>query len=401
MPVKTVVLADKETGTIKQIGIYPARAKLENFSRMPCVAVAEFRGNTHLESTADEVLINGHLISRFNNNTTVFTSSSGTALSLSFYRQLGFGDAVICASLGRRVKQQWPNSYITFNVAPQWVPVFKSADGLDEVVARTYREIPVNRYDGSFMLDGIFDGSNDSREMSRPAVLYRKLGLGDPEPVMAKPWITVPDQDRQEARDWLRDRGVTVGKDKVVGFQLDCTTLLRTYPEDLRNRALLDLVSIPGVKVVQFGLTTTPAHATPLAHASAVDAMNLSLTRTAALMACCDVMVAPDSGLLHLSCALGRPTVALFGNMPAMMRVGSYTTVHVLQAESCPCARFPCYEEANTQGWGMSHCLVPGGRGVLCLRQIDPSQVVAKVVDLLGMTDEAVGRERVYVLEVI
>ncbi len=91
----------------------------------------------------------------------------------------------------------------------------------------------------------------------------------------------------------------------------------------------------------------------------------------AALLRRAAVMVAVDSGPMHLAAALGTPLVALFGPTdPA--RTGPYGPGpgRVLQ-EALPCV--PCLER---------RCRIPERR--LCMRSLDPQRVAAEALALAG-----------------
>jgi ADP-heptose:LPS heptosyltransferase len=91
----------------------------------------------------------------------------------------------------------------------------------------------------------------------------------------------------------------------------------------------------------------------------------LSLPELAATLAACGVVVANDSGIGHLSAAVGVPTVLLFGPTPAEA-LGAFPQNVTVLRQALPCA--PC--------WFADRLVACGGR-IDCLEQMPPSRVAA------------------------
>jgi len=90
----------------------------------------------------------------------------------------------------------------------------------------------------------------------------------------------------------------------------------------------------------------------------------LSLRQAAALIEQMAVMICPDSGLLHLSVAVGTPTVALFGPIPPQLRTAGYPHCQVVTASGA-CPRQPCFDSGAT-----------GCRQPYCMQAIEPQSVI-------------------------
>ena len=92
-----------------------------------------------------------------------------------------------------------------------------------------------------------------------------------------------------------------------------------------------------------------------------------SLAETAAVMRRCALVVANDSGPMHLAAALGVPVVALFGPTDPV-RTGPYGPGHVVIEAPVPCVR--CRRR---------YC------GAGCMERIPPGQVLQAVRAMLGV----------------
>jgi ADP-heptose:LPS heptosyltransferase len=68
---------------------------------------------------------------------------------------------------------------------------------------------------------------------------------------------------------------------------------------------------------------------------------NLDIREIAAVMVHCDMVLCPDSSILHLAGALGVPTVALFGPTPPQSRISHYKNAigiwYGKDIPACPC----------------------------------------------------------------
>lgn len=152
---------------------------------------------------------------------------------------------------------------------------------------------------------------------------------------------------------------------------------LRRWPLDSWVDATTELVG-RGYRVVAIGGDSDREEC---ARVAAVGAVNLcgqtSLTELAALLEHADVVVTHDSGPLHLSLALERPVVALFGPTPPaeFLPVNSNTIV-LTRAHELSCA--PCYDGKNFADCALNLCLqrVPAFEVVDAVEQLlDASQV--------------------------
>ncbi len=101
---------------------------------------------------------------------------------------------------------------------------------------------------------------------------------------------------------------------------------------------------------------------------------NLSILETAAGLANCDVVVANDSGLMHLATAVNTPVVGIFGSTVREFGFFPYRSRSVVvENPGIPCR--PCTHI------GRDRCL----RGhFACLREIDPRDVARGIDSLLS-----------------
>lgn len=98
-----------------------------------------------------------------------------------------------------------------------------------------------------------------------------------------------------------------------------------------------------------------------------------SLEESAALMARCRVVVANDSGPMHLAAAMGVPVVSLFGPTdPREKWPLSPGSVHLWRPDDLPCC--PCYRDGK-----FPVCPID----LKCLRRIEPDEVLLALMEIV------------------
>jgi len=108
---------------------------------------------------------------------------------------------------------------------------------------------------------------------------------------------------------------------------------------------------------------------------------DLDIRGIAGVMVHCDLVLCPDSSILHLSGALGVPTVGLFGPSPPQSRINHYEAATAIW-EGADIPACPCFYD---------HCPT----GYACWDRITPQSIVEKCVEHLNNT------EKVNILELL
>ena len=175
-------------------------------------------------------------------------------------------------------------------------------------------------------------------------------------------WHT--DAERKVVRDRLHTKGVTL-TDRLIAINLGTTW--RTKQWDIANFVeVIQQVAhrTPDTKVVLTGASTERALVAALP--TSLPVINLigetSILQLGALLERCEVCLTCDSGPMHISAAVGTPTVALFGPTDPL-RHKPYGTDHTVIEKSVvcrPCYKRTCHRQEATY---------------LCMTKIDPAEV--------------------------
>lgn len=123
-----------------------------------------------------------------------------------------------------------------------------------------------------------------------------------------------------------------------IGVQLAASAPSRTYPRELMMTALSELLR-RGHEVFLFGRPNEIQINTPHPRLINTSADSPSFSRSCAVLATCDAVLAPDSALCHVAGALDLPTIALYGPFSWRTRTSYAPSIRALSG-NLPCA--PC-----------------------------------------------------------
>lgn len=206
------------------------------------------------------------------------------------------------------------------------------------------------------------------------------MAVADPEWRAGRPpgpRISVPRRAREQFERLLAGRA---GR-PLVGIVPGSRAAARRWPEG-RFTALAGLLAAEGAGVVVFGGPGDEVLAARVAAGAGERGIDLggrtSLAVFAAGLSACDLVVANDSGAIHLAAAVGAPVVGVFGPRAPEQTAPLKGSRRVLWHSSLPCA--PCGKD-NCPRRG-SGTFLPDGRGE-CLQLVSVEAVARAVREQL------------------
>lgn len=175
----------------------------------------------------------------------------------------------------------------------------------------------------------------------------------------------------KEEKEWARKelekdkkKGLSIGK-RLIGVSLYSAVKSRTYP------AMIEVASKLGDK--GYGLVMLDCQ-------DEEGNYRWTFRQMASLMDLCDLVVTTDSALLHLAGALKKRIVGLFGYTEGYVFTECYEKASYIQA-SCPYGEKPCWWDIKCIPGPKSHLARTDKDYSHCLKQLDPKEVVEKVVE--------------------
>lgn len=240
----------------------------------------------------------------------------------------GIGDII---QAGPLVKQLARTDRVTLSCAPPFLEVAGSLPGVANTLAYPPALSILEKFDRVIYLENVVE----RERQEHVADAFLRAGGFDPDGIATAdkaPQIKVPRTPYKFAK-----------KGKRVGFQIAASAKCRTVSPEHMSRIISHFAG-QRWEIMLFGAPGSIAN-------SEKGVINLtqlkrppSIMQSAAIMQSCDVVVCPDSGLLHMAAAAGVPSVGLFGAIPAHLRT-AYSPFQVGIDGQAPCA--PCFWHAR------------------------------------------------------
>ena len=264
----------------------------------------------------------------------------------------GLGDVLRCMPALDAARRRWPRAEITFATADQYAPLFADCPHVDRVIApagrlgRRARPSLANTYDVLIdllapaaeierrLIGRLRTRAAQGRMLSRQEIFCQLVGA-QPRDWIGRYSVTPPERTWADA---YLHRAVNCGASfpqaRPPGGRESATTPSPLWGEGgMRGRIAHPhpTLSLEGRGVAAPIVAVQRHAANPLRDWPWVDRlaerlrrvgcravildreMGITVRQLAALIAACDLLVAPDSGPLHLAAPVGTPCLGLFG----------------------------------------------------------------------------------------
>jgi lipopolysaccharide heptosyltransferase I len=209
--------------------------------------------------------------------------------------------------------------------------------------------------------------SPDTHAVPRSLLMAEYLGAA---PAPAEFRYPVLPEARAWAQEFRREHSLTP-EQPLVALVLGASTAVKSWPPE-HFAELIAALRAAGRQVVLIGGPAEAEREAAVQAALTVPAASAvgrtSLTQLAALLGEASVVVAGDTGALHMAVALDRPVVGLFG--PTSPRLsGPWGPQHRVLWDEPTCG--PCGRRPTCQDFG-------------CMRKLTPDRVGAAVEEILA-----------------
>jgi ADP-heptose:LPS heptosyltransferase len=235
----------------------------------------------------------------------------------------GLGDIIMSTPISRGAKKKFPNCHVTYAVPTDYaggdlVALLENNPFIDEVI--DYKIANRDDYDAftDITRTGLQDEKANTIPPNRIDLFANACGIplfGNYQPVYIM---------TEEERAWGKGfvERATRGKKYrgLISIHLGSRDPKRSWPHH-RIREFIGLAKKSGYFcfLYEWGATSNDWRL-----AGSEQVFDFRLREAAAVMYATDVLVCPDSMMLHLAGALNFKTVSLFGNMPPACRINHY-----------------------------------------------------------------------------
>ena len=207
----------------------------------------------------------------------------------------------------------------------------------------------------------------DRHEVHRYLRVLKLIDIHEPN---AKLEFWHMDADRHAARQILATHGISL-KENLIGVNLGTTWRTKRWALEKFAEVIAQVQKRFGARILLTGSTAEIPLGEALAQITKVETINLigktTLVQLGALIESCTFYLTCDSGPMHITAAVGTPTIALFGPT-SPIRHGPYGENHEVIEKPVECR--PCYKRKCMRK-DQPH---------LCMTEIHPNEVVAQVL---------------------
>jgi len=292
-----------------------------------------------------------------------------TTPKICVYRRLGgIGDVIMSTTMLKHIKRLLPNCHLVYATdlttgGGVLADCVRNNPFIDELV--DFRNITARDYDlfTDITATGLSLEKSGKFPPNRIELFASQIGLdisSDPLPV-----YIVTEDEQEWAQKRVEEYCVPAKREEVtvVGIQIQSNDHRRSWPADHSEALITLLTKDPKFRVIAFTWNDDKRWHKPQTYVCGE-----SLRYTAALVNECDVIVCPDSGILHLAGAMQKKIVSLFGSVPPQSRINFYQNATAITA-GLPCC---C--------WYSNKC----GNKITCMQEIKPEVVYGAVINKLS-----------------
>lgn len=293
-----------------------------------------------------------------------------TAHSIYIYREIGgLGDLVMLTPTIHALLSKYPELNIDLYIPRKYFSIF---DNIERIRLFDYKKLNKKRYKLGYALSGpcpagLYESSNyPNVKLSRREIFSKFFGM---KLKNYKPNIKITQEEIKKAKEILNNKDIDFNKRKIISIQLHCTDKYRDYPYmyKLVKRIIKEFNN---VHVITFGLKNKRIYQ----HAMVKHFTNLKLKELFGLIYLSNLIVAPDSSLVHIAAAFDKTTIALFGPTDHKQRLKHYPFATAITSNyNC----IPCWRNPKIP------CKISKKDKSICMYDIKIDEVIEKIRNIL------------------
>jgi len=293
----------------------------------------------------------------------------------------GLGDLLFLTPTLQHLRQTFPAARLAVSAFPRLIEILAGNPNIDELIPYPVSLDRFREFDYQVDFEGVIEDNPDAQKLAAVDCIAGWIGLRLPaDGRRPELWLT---RDDRRAVRYLTGKA---NGETWVGLQAQASSPVRNYPLPAAAKVAAGLAGA-GCRVFILGYagqwgrwrrTTARNGREQTCYVPGPDGVTdmtgrlNSIRKTAAFVEALDLVIAPDSALVHIAGALDVPTLALYGPFPARLRTGDYARCLAVQGEA-DCA--PCYAHGLALPCGRQQCAA--------MEKIEPDTVVRLAMEMI------------------
>ena len=278
----------------------------------------------------------------------------------------GIGDVLMTTPITKAIKMLIPKCHLVYATDLKYSQgalgdIIQHNPYVDELISADH--VSEERYD--YVVDITTTGLDKERSGTIPPnridLFADAVGIdisADPVPV-----YNVEQSEREWAKEFVS--GIVKNRNnetKIIAIQARSNDARRTWPLDKVDE-LSKILAVNNTHVLLFDWGDTVSRWKD-ENSNLHYIMDRKLTEVAAIVEQCDIVICPDSAMLHLAGALHKKIVTIFGPIPPQSRINYYSNATAV-TKNLPCQY--C--------WYTPRCMKSEGNKLECLISVTPAEV--------------------------
>lgn len=286
----------------------------------------------------------------------------------------GFGDLLFLTPSIREIKRRWPTAEVHVCAYSRFQPILMASQA-DQIVSYPLSLDDAETYDAWCLLENVIEGNPEAESIHAVDIVAKRIGLSSLENKEMAYDLT------PEEVAWAAEHYPRSSRSRVA-IQIEASGKARNYPGNLLTEVIIRLAQ-KNIEVFLLGLPGKVAtKSTPLVRNLMLE--NLGFRQSVAAMATCDVLLGPDSVMVHVAGAIHMPALGLYGAFPWALRTAYAPTVEAIQGHG-GCDLAPCFYHGSPRA---PHFPFDGpcNQSQRCepMARITPDRIIAKLEKILA-----------------
>lgn len=278
----------------------------------------------------------------------------------------GLGDVIMTLPLCATFKRIIPHCTLTYVTDTEYAKgglkeIAEHCPYIDRVISTKKYKSEEADYTVDVTSTGLIHEKSGTVPPNRIDMFAEEAGLSvEDNPVPC--YIVEPTERELAKKEIMKYLGNKIRKNtNIIAIQVRSNDSRRTWPIEQTKGLIKRLQQDENNLILIFDWGKTIDMWKPLAASNIIPILDRSIADTGGLLEQCDIVVCPDSYILHHAGALNKKIVTIFGPIPPQSRINHYINATAVTYDKCPaqpCWYLPsCVRKVGTNGPEKFECL--------------------------------------------